>query len=150
MAEKAPQNFANHARLDPPFHFFLLPVAAVTIGQSIYALVRTIIQGDFHFMVAWNVVLSFAFAVAVLKIRLYALKAQDRVIRLEERLRLTNLASEPLRSRIGELSEGQLIALRFASDEEVCQLAMKALADKTPPREIKKAIKTWRGDYWRV
>jgi len=150
MAEKTPQTLANHARLDPPFHFFLLPVAAVTIVNSVYQLVRSIIDGGFHFIVAWNVVLSLAFAVAVLKIRLYALKAQDRVIRLEERLRLTSLAQEPLRSRIGELSEGQLIALRFASDDEVCELAGKALADQTRPAEIKKSIKKWRGDYWRV
>src|SRR5947209_1789348 len=112
--EEMPQNFANHVKLDPPFHFFLLPVAAITVGLAVYNLVR-----GFSFLAAWMVVLSVAFAVLVLKARIYSLKAQDRVIRLEERLRLSMLLSEPLRARIPELTEGQLIALRFAADEEV-------------------------------
>jgi hypothetical protein len=88
--------------------------------------------------------------VAVFKIRLYALKAQDHVIRLEERLRLASLISEPLRSRIPELTEGQLIALRFASDAELPGLAERALYEKLSRADIKKLIKTWRPDYWRV
>ncbi len=150
MPEKMPQTYANHARLDPLFHFFVMPVAAMTIGIAIYYLIRAIIYGGFDFMTAWFLVLALAFAVLALKCRLYALKAQDRVIRLEERLRLSILLSEPLRSRIGELTEGQLIALRFASDEEVAGLAERALSDKMPSAEIKKAIKTWRPDYFRV
>ena len=150
MADQTPQTYANHTRLDPLFHFFLLPVVAVDIGYSIYDLVHSIIQGDFHFGVAWNVVLAIAFAVAILKMRLYALKAQDRVIRLEERLRLASLANDSLRSRIPDLTEGQLIALRFASDGEVCELAGKVLAEKSKPADIKKAVKTWRADNFRI
>jgi hypothetical protein len=150
MPEKMPQTYADHTRLDPAYHFFVLPVAAMTIGIAIYNLIRAIIAGVFDFMTIWFLVLALAFAVVVLKSRLYALKAQDRVIRLEERLRLSILLSEPLRSRIGELTEGQLIALRFASDDEVAELAEKALSDKMPCAEIKKSIKTWRPDYFRV
>ncbi len=84
------------------------------------------------------------------KVRLYSLKVQDRVIRLEERLRLTQLSQEPLRSRIPELTVGQLCALRFASDAEVAKLAERALNEKLSRADIKKAIQTWRPDYWRV
>ena len=87
--------------------------------------------------------------VATFKIRLYALKVQDRVIRLEERLRMHELFSEPLKSRIGEFTESQLIALRFASDTELPALAEKALQGLNQ-KQIKAAIKTWRPDYFRL
>ena len=107
------------------FHFFLLPVAAITIVLAVYNLIR-----NFSFSAAWMFVLSIAFAVLIFKARVYALKAQDRVIRLEERLRLAMLLPEQLRSRIPELTEGQLVALRFAPDDEVAALADKALSSK--------------------
>jgi hypothetical protein len=145
MAEKKPQNYANHTRRDPLFHFFLMPVAALTLFAAIYNVIR-----NFSWANLWFVVLAVAFAVALLKMRLYALKAQDRVIRLEERLRLATLCDEPLRSRIPELSESQLIALRFAADVECPALVEKALAGTVSATEIKKSIQGWRPDYFRI
>jgi len=145
MAEKKPQTFANHGRLDPLFHFIVLPVFALAaIGGTIHFLWRPSFHTGSFF------VISVAAVIAVLKIRMYALKGQDRVIRLEERLRLSSLLQEPLRSRIPELTEGQLIALRFASDAEVAKLVERALSEKLSRTDIKKAIQTWRPDYWRV
>jgi uncharacterized membrane protein len=145
MAEKQPQTYANHTKLDPPFHFVALPIFALTF---IGGVIHLIAHPSFHS--GSFVVISFGALIALFKTRIYALKVQDRVIRLEERLRLTALCPEPLRSRIGDLTVGQLVALRFASDAEAPKLAERALSEKLPPKEIKKAIQTWRPDYWRV
>jgi hypothetical protein len=152
MAEKKPQTFANHTRLDPPFHFFLLPLFGLLLLATLIHFFAHITHGDFrdHFHAFALILLAFAFVVLTLKTRLYALKVQDRVIRLEERLRLATLLPEPLRSRIPELTGDQLIALRFASDAEVSKLAERALSEKLSRADIKKAIQTWRPDYWRV
>ena len=145
MPEQTPQNFANHTRLDPAFHYFALPVFGLNLFVSIWNLIR-----NFSFESAWLVVVAMAAAVAVYKIRTYALKAQDRVIRLEERLRLSMLLQEPLRSRIPELAEGQLVALRFASDAEVPALVEKTLASHLRGRDVKQAIVNWRPDNFRI
>ena len=121
MAEKVPQSFANHTRLDPPFHFFVLPVFAITVIIAIVHLVR---HPSLH--AAWLVVFLLAATTAVVKARTYALKVQDRVIRLEERLRLAILVDKPLRARIVEFTESQLVGLRFASDAELPALAARA------------------------
>lgn len=145
MAEKRPQSFSNHSRFDPLFHFVVLPV----FGSSVIAAtIHFIWKPSAHS--AGFFVVSVAAVIAAFKIRLYSLKVQDRVIRLEERLRLGILLPEPLRQRIPELTEGQLIALRFASDGEVAGLAERALNEKLSRNDIKKAIKVWRPDYWRV
>ena len=145
MAEKKPQTFANHSRFDPLFHFFVLPIFALS---TLAAVVLFAWHPSLHS--GWRFVLLAAATVAVFKVRLYALRVQDRVIRLEERLRLASLLPEPMRSRFPELTEGQLIALRFASDAEAPKLAERALAEKLSRADIKKAIQTWRPDYWRV
>jgi hypothetical protein len=145
MAEKVPQSFSNHVRFDPPFHFFILPVFAITV---IVAIVHFVAHPGLHS--AWLVVFTLAAVAAVAKMRLYALKVQDRVIRLEERLRLAILLDKPARARIVELSESQLVGLRFASDAELPALAARALSEKLSNAEIKKAISQWRPDYWRV
>ena len=145
MAEKVPQSLANHARFDPPFHFFIVPVFAITV---IVAIVYAFKYPGFYS--AWLVVFAIAATTAVLKARLYALKVQDRIIRLEERLRLAILVDKPLRAHIVELTESQLIGLRFASDAELPALTARALSEKLSRAEIKKAITQWRPDYWRV
>jgi uncharacterized membrane protein YesL len=139
------QNFQNHTRVDAVYMGFLFPGAIILLGASIYALVR---QPDWMaglrvFGVLWLIVLMF-------KTRLYALKVQDRVIRLEERLRLAQLLPAATNARIGELTEAQLIALRFASDGEVAGLVEQTLHGKLDPKQIKQAVKVWRADYWRV
>ena len=144
MAAQALQSYKNHTRLDPLFHFFVLPIAAINVLVAIWNLLHNPGLGA-----GWFVVLALAGVVAVVKIRTYPLKAQDRLIRLEERLRLSELLSDPVRSKIGDLTEGQLVALRFAADEEVAEMVSKALGGMTP-REIKKVISVWRADYFRV
>ena len=145
MVDASAQNFSNHIRYDPLFHFFILPVFAITLIATIVHLVRR--PG---LCSAWMVVFMLAAIFALFKVRLYALKVQDRVIRLEERLRLTALLDASLRPRIGELAEAQLIALRFASDAELPALAARALNEKLAAAEIKKSIQHWRADEWRV
>jgi Family of unknown function (DUF6526) len=145
MAEEAQQNFSNYTRYDPLFHFFILPVFAITL---ILAIIHVIRRPGFHS--AWLIVFVIAAIFAIFKIRMYALKVQDRVIRVEERLRLGTLLDPSLRPRIAEFTESQLIALRFASDAELPALAAKALNEKLSGRDIKKAIQHWRPDNWRV
>jgi len=139
------QNFKNHARVDPMFHGFLFIGALILLGFTIYALVQqpNLLGAVRVFAVLWAIVLMF-------KVRLYAMKVQDRVIRLEERLRLGQLLPEATRSRIAELSQPQLIALRFASDGEVAGLVQQTLDGKWDAKQIKGAVKVWRPDFLRV
>ena len=141
----APQSFEKHTRWDPFFHFFIIPVAAITF---IWVAVNT--YKNPSAWTAWQLVVAVALVIAVFKIRLYSLKVQDRVIRLEERLRLASLVTTEFRPRINELSERQLIALRFCSDEELAGLAARTLSEKLTGKDIKKQIKTWRADQFRI
>jgi hypothetical protein len=145
MAEKTPQTYANHRRYDPSFHLFTFGVLAISFLLTVWRTVRNPSLENF-----WWVVVAAAAIVLLFRVRIYALKVQDRVIRLEERLRLEKLLSEPLRSRIGELSERQLIGLRFASDGEAADLVKQALEEQISGEEIKKRIKVWRPDVFRV
>jgi hypothetical protein len=145
MAEKRPQTFANHGRSDPLYQFFALPIFGLSVIWSIIHFIR---HPGLQSAIAF-VVLTAATVVA-LKTRTYSLRVQDRVIRLEERLRLATVLPEPLRSRIPELAEGQLIGLRFASDAELPGLCEQALTQNLSRRDLKKSIQNWRPDYWRV
>ncbi len=152
MAETKPQILANHTRWDPLFHFFLLPIFALGLIFSLIHFFAHITEGDMrdHIHAFLLILLATAFLVLAFKMRLYALKVQDRVIRLEERLRLMQLLPEPLRSRIPELTETQLCGLRFASDAELPKLAERALNEKLSRADIKRSVQAWRADHWRV
>jgi cellulose synthase/poly-beta-1,6-N-acetylglucosamine synthase-like glycosyltransferase len=152
MAETKPQTFANHTRWDPVFHFFVLPVLVLALILTLVHFFAHITEGDFrdHFHAFLLILLALAFLTLAFKVRLYSIKVQDRVIRLEEQLRLMRLLPEPLRARIPELTVGQLCALRFASDAELPKLAERAMNEKLSRADIKKSIQTWRPDYWRV
>jgi heme/copper-type cytochrome/quinol oxidase subunit 4 len=152
MAETKPQNLANHTRWDPPFHFYVLPIFVLALILTLVHFFAHITEGDLrdHIHAILLILLAVALLLLVFKVRLYSLKVQDRVIRLEERLRLTQLLSEPLRSRIPDLTEGQLCALRFASDAEIPKLVERTLKENLKRADIKKAIQNWRPDYWRV
>ncbi len=145
MADTSPQNLSNYKRYDPLFHFFVLPVFSLLLLASI---VHLVMRPGLHSAVL--VVVAAAMSVVVFKVRLYPLKVQDRVVRLEERLRLAMLLDPALRPRITEFTESQLIALRFASDAELPALAARTLNEKLAAPEIKKAIQQWRPDNWRV
>jgi hypothetical protein len=149
MAENGVQVYASHRRFDPWYHFFAFPVVAIAFLVALWTLIRSL-SGGVSAWTVWSVVVSAATVVLALKLRSYALKAQDRIIRLEERLRLATLLDPPLKARIGELQERQLIGLRFASDAEVPELVTAALDEKLSGEEIKKRVKSWRPDTYRV
>jgi hypothetical protein len=141
------QNFANHAKTVPAFHFFVLPVLFLNIGWSIYRWKTLLWPID---GVIW-VLTSVAILVGFLCARMFALSVQDRVIRMEERLRCERLLPQDLQARILEFEPGQLISLRFAGDAEFPGLARKVLDEKMKDRKaIKQQIKNWRSDYLRA
>lgn len=143
--ERKPQSYSNHAKFDPAFHFFLAPISLITL---VYAIRRAIHDPTVESI--WIAGLAFLFPVVLVRMRTYCLKVQDRVIRLEERLRMAEVLPQALRSRIPELTEGQLISLRFASDAELPALVQKALGGGISNKEIKQEIRNWRPDYFRV
>ena len=141
-----PQTFANHTRWHPPFHYFILPVMLINF---IWSVVQLFVTRDWN-SGRWAVV-SLALLMLTIFVRLNPLKAQDRIIRLEEQLRYRQVLSPVLAEQSGALSTGQVIALRFASDQELEQLVSAVLTGKvTKPVEIKRAIKNWRSDTFRV
>ena len=144
MAEARPQDYASHVRVDPGYHYFAAGVLAVNVLLRIWWAVR-----DRTFAAAWEVLVALALAVLLWKVRVYPLKAQDRVIRLEERMRLAALLPEALRARIPELTARQLVALRFAPDAEVPALVEKALSGAAPDA-LKREIRAWRADHFRI
>jgi hypothetical protein len=145
MSNTSSQSLKNHARFDPPYHFVL---ALIVIGNLILAIAHAVRHFDFHSV--WLLVLSLGFFILILKLRQYPLKVQDRVIRLEERLRLQALAPAEWHAQIYRLNEAQLIALRFAGDDEVVALAKMALDENLTRKQIKERIRNWRADDWRV
>ena len=144
----AEQSFQSHVRFDPPWHFFLLPVALVNLGLSIYV---TAHQWPLHSrMHPWWIVMSLAFLITVGLLRRNLLKVQDRLIRLEERFRFAQLLTPADLAASHALELRQLIALRFASDAELPALLRRTLTERLDPKQIKAAVVNWRTDDHRV
>lgn len=127
------------------FHFVLAPLTLVLVIGAIHAAVN---QGTGEAW--WRVGMAVALFVGLAKVRLYSLGVQNRVIRMEERLRFAQILPEPLRSKAVDLTSGDLIALRFASDSELPALVETILRDKPTSKQIKASIRSWRPDYFRV
>ncbi|HSY58095.1 MAG TPA: DUF6526 family protein [Terriglobales bacterium] len=140
------QSFANHTKIVPPFHFVVLGIFTINLGWSIYRIAHA-----FSAESVISLLLAIAFILAALYGRLFALTVQDRVIRLEMRLRMMQLLPADLRTRIPEFTVSQLVALRFASDGELPALARKVLDEKLTDRKtIKQMIQNWEPDFLRA
>jgi hypothetical protein len=142
MAKKN-QNFSNHRQWQPAFHFVFYPVALLVLVAGI----KLMTTGNHAFEGAVTVLVAFNILLIGVLARMFGLKAQDRAIRAEESLRYFILTGKPISKN---LRLGQIIALRFASDEEFVALAARAENENLKSKEIKQAIKNWRGDYHRV
>ncbi|HXY24729.1 MAG TPA: DUF6526 family protein [Candidatus Acidoferrum sp.] len=143
----AEQNLKNHGKFVPLFHFFVLPVFVINFISSLFRLWRLGIS----FQGIFGVFLAAALFLGALYGRLFALAVQDRLIRLEERLRYERVLQEELRWRADELAIDQIISLRFASDDELPAMMRKVLDEKLTQRKaIKQLIKNWRPDYLRA
>jgi hypothetical protein len=143
-----PQNYKNHTRFHPPFHFFVLPILLLNFFFAIWALIRH--WPNHAHLFSWWIVLSIVLFMGFGLTRSYALKAQDRIIRLEEKLRFTALLPADLLARSQSLTVRQIIGLRFASDAELPALVKRALDENLTEKQIKQAITSWRPDYLRV
>jgi hypothetical protein len=148
MAEQAGQSYRSHRQYVPGFHFLALGILAVNL---VWSVVRLFNGAAPVFDRVLAVLVAFALILVALFARMFALTVQDRVIRLEERLRLTEILPDDLRPRVRDLTRGQLVALRFASDAEAPDLVRKVLAENITGREdIKKLIRDWRADTFRA
>jgi Family of unknown function (DUF6526) len=140
------QTYASHRRFIPIYHFFVVPVLLINVVVTAIRFVR-----DPRLMTAWVVVVAVALFFGVLYLRFMPVRAQDRIIRLEERARLERILPSDLRGRVGELSASQLIAIRFAPDDEAPELTRRTLNGELKTQgDIKRAIRNWRGDHLRV
>jgi Family of unknown function (DUF6526) len=141
-----PQNFENHARFVPTFHFFIAPVLLINVVWCVLRAVRA-----FSPWAVMTLLVAIALFLLAFVSRIMALTVQDRVIRLEMRLRLREVLPAELRARIPEFSTSQLVALRFASDGELPELAQRVLQDKLTDRKaIKRMIRDWQPDSLRA
>lgn len=141
------QNYSNHTRLVAGFHFVLLPILLLTLIGSCVNLYKSWGDHTRFYSAALILVLTFCVILTALLARMFALKAQDRAIRAEENFRHYRLTGKTLDPRI---SVRQIIGLRFASDAEFPALAAKAAEEGTSEDEIKKSVKNWKADHYRV
>lgn len=134
--------------MDPAYHYF---AGLALLVNLIIGIILLVVSLHTQLLLGiWIVVLSALLLIMFIKLRTYPLRIQDRIIRLEEKLRMEALLPEPLRKRISELSEDQLIGLRFASDEEIPSLVELALDKGFNRKQIKERIQNWRPDHWRI
>ena len=146
MADSREQNFANHAKFVPAYHYVLSLVVVVNLIWAIWQLI-----GDPGIGTAVGQLLAVGIGIVMWYLRMWPLTVQDRLIRLEETLRLREVLPEDLRPRIGELRRGQFVALRFAPDEELPDLVRRILdGELKGGTQIKKAIRNWKADHLRV
>ena len=138
------QSYANHRRYVPAYGA-LFAILSINV---IYSVVYSFRHPAFDSY--WRVALGIGFLIFFFTVRGFATHNQDRIIRLEERLRLAQILPDGLKARISELSEAQLVGLRFASDAEVPALMQKTLTDRLDREAIKKVIQNWRADTFRV
>jgi len=141
------QNYSNHSRIVPPFHFVLLGGIFVTLLGAAYSLIHAVNAGCGRVQALLILLLTISMMWAALFARSFALKAQDRAIRSEQQLRYFIATGKSLSDK---LHIKQIIALRFAGDEEFVALCEKALTENLSPKEIKLLISNWKGDYYRV
>ncbi len=141
------QNFKNHPRFVPLYHFVTFALLLAVLIGSIINLVHTCQRGENIYSASLICVLALSTILVCWFARSFALKAQDRAIRAEESFRHFVATGKPLDSR---LRMGQIVALRFAGEDEFVALAKKAADENMPAKEIKMAIKNWKGDYNRV
>ena len=140
------QRYDTHRRYHPVSHFVIAPILILNFIVAIVVAVR-----DFSLLALWNVIFAFAVMMLGIIVRFYATKNQDRIIRVEETVRLYRVLPPELRSRIADLTTGQLVALRFAGDEELPELVQAILSGELRGREsIKRRIRNWRPDTQRV
>lgn len=140
------QTLANHTRWHPLFHFFVLPVMLINL---IWAGVRFFTNPGLD--AGWWIVVSAALALLMAFVRTNPLKAQDRIIRLEEKIRYRELLPRDVLQRVEALRVDQIVALRFASDDELEGLVQAVLSGQlSEPREIKRTIRSWRSDTFRI
>jgi Family of unknown function (DUF6526) len=144
----APQTYKNHTRWDPVFHFFIGPMLLINIIFAIHTLIHH--WPNHAHLFGWWSVMSIVLFMAVGKARSHSLKAQDRIIRLEERLRMAKLLPADELARSQALTESQIIGLRFASDAELPALVKRTLDENLTQKQIKESIVNWRPDYFRV
>ena len=140
-----PQTYANHRRLEPIQHFVLMPILLATLFATVWHAVKF---PSLHS--AWVAVLALAFLMVAVQVRVYALKVQDRLIRLEETLRMERILPQDLKARIPELTMKQMVGLRFAADAELADRVRNVLDEHLSGEAIKKRIQAWRPDTFRV
>lgn len=141
------QNYGNHKRYYPLFHFVVVPILALNvIAAAVYAFRHPGAKWNW-----WQLAVALALGLLAWTVRVMVLTVQNRVVRLEETLRLQRVLPDDLRGRVGELRTSQLIAMRFCSDAELPEMCRAVLSGEVRDTdEIKRRVKTWRPDWLRA